>query len=243
MPLPIQFALALVTSVTACSLDGPTAPTPDPDAQVRILLIGNSLTYTNVLPEMLQSLADASGVSRTQVASVAVPNFSLEDHWHAGQARTAIRKGGWTFVVLQQGPSALETSRTHLLLWAGIFAEEIRLHGGQPALFMVWPSADRSFDFERVSESYRLAAELTGGVLLPAGDAWLAAWQRDASLPLYGADGFHPSPMGTYLAAITIFGGLFDRSPVGLPARAGTAILTGATAMLLQQAADEALGR
>jgi hypothetical protein len=98
-----------------------------------------------------------------------------------------------------------------------------------------------------VSETYRLAAEAINGRLAPAGDAWLAAWGRSATLPLYGSDGFHPSIMGTYLAALTIFGAVYERSAVGLPARLATPALSfqvpSAEAALLQAAADEANGR
>jgi hypothetical protein len=65
-------------------------------------------------------------------------------------------------------------------------------------------------------------------------------------LPLYGDDGFHPSPMGTYLAAIAIYAELLEASPVGLPGRLSirgspTPVidLAGPDAATLQAAADE----
>ena len=58
------------------------------------------------------------------------------------------------------------------------------------------------------------------GLLLPAGDAWRAAWAADARLPLYGPDGFHPSPMGTYLAALVIYEN-FRLTAAGAPVPAG----------------------
>jgi len=81
------------------------------------------------------------------------------------------------------------------------------------AMFMVWPSAARSGDLDGVRASYEGAATLTGGVLLPAGDAWRAAWRREPRLALYGPDGFHPSAPGSYLAALTIFHALTGRLP------------------------------
>lgn len=52
-------------------------------------------------------------------------------------------------------------------------------------------------------------------MLLPVGEAWRAAWREDASLALYSSDNFHPSPAGSYLAALVIYEQLF-----GQPARA-----------------------
>ena len=36
----------------------------------------------------------------------------------------------------------------------------------------------------------------------------VAAWRQDPGLRLYGSDGFHPTVLGSYLAALVIYGGL-----------------------------------
>jgi hypothetical protein len=98
-------------------------------------------------------------------------------------------------------------------------------------------------DFDASAESYRLAAEDIGGPFLAAGNAWRAAWAVDAGLPFYSSDGFHPSVTGSYLAALTIFGGLFHRSVVGSPrgltVTGGFFQLDAQLALALQQAADQ----
>ena len=95
--------------------------------------------------------------------------------------------------------------------------------------------------------SYRNAAIASRSELLPAGDAWRAAWRRDPKLQLYGPDGFHPSRLGTYLAALVIYAGLVKASPVGLPRVVqmpnGRYSVPLGRARLLQRAAAEALRR
>ena len=245
-PIPQLLSLVLASLVSAClDTESSTGPTTDPNAEVRILFIGNSLTYVNNLPGMVKALSDSIGAPLTQTAAVAFPDYALEDHWNSGQARTTLEQGGWTHVIMQQGPSALPESRQNLLQWVVPFDQAIRQQGGQPGMYMVWPSSARDFDFDRVSETYRLAAEAIDGALYPAGDAWRAAWRRDASLQLYGGDGFHPSVMGTYLAAITITAMIHQRSPVGMPATIripeGTVSLPAELALLLQESAAEAI--
>ncbi|MBI4752290.1 MAG: hypothetical protein HY774_27695 [Acidobacteria bacterium] len=186
---------------------------------LRVLFIGNSLTYVNHLPAMLEAMARESGQPPLVYQSIAFPDFSLEDHWKQGDARRSISSGKWDVVVMQQGPSALPESRVLLLEYVKKFSKEIRNSGAKPAMYMVWPAKERSFDFERVSESYRLAAKEAGGMLFPVGDAWRTAWKRDAKLPLYGGDNFHPSEAGTYLAAAVMYEHLYRRSSVGLPAQ------------------------
>jgi hypothetical protein len=59
-------------------------------------------------------------------------------------------------------------------------------------------------------------------VLVAVGEGWRAAWRRDASLPLYNGDDFHPSPMGSYLGALMFAQRLTGRSPVGAPSPASS---------------------
>ena len=165
---------------------------------------------------------------------VAVGGFSLEDHWNQGDAQRTIANGRWNFVVLQQGPSALLESRRLLVEYARRFGEVIRKTGARPALYMVWPSRDRRQDYSGVSQSYRAAAKAVNGLILPAGDAWSLVLQRRRELALYSDDGLHPTVAGTYLAALVIYQGLYDRSPIGLPP---VAVLSATDARLLQDAA------
>ena len=214
---------------------------------VRILFIGNSLTYVNDVPGIVETFARARGAAAV-CRSVVAGGFSLEDHWNQGGARKALAAEKWDYVVLQQGPSALPESRQILIRDARRFAPLIRKAGAWPALYMVWPSVSRHGDFGGVSDSYRLAARDIDAILLPAGDAWRIVETDAPKLRLYSPDGLHPTPAGSYLAALVIYAGLFGRSPEGLPARVtlaaeSTISLEPDQAKALQEAAARALGR
>jgi hypothetical protein len=202
-----------------------------------VLFIGNSLTAGNDLPRMVAGIAAADG-KKLRYEVLAVPNSSLEDHLAAPEALRAIRRGGWGAVVLQQGPSAQPVSRAVLIRDARRFADEIRAAGARPALLMVWPVRGHSFD--AVSASYREAATKSGSLIIPAGEAWRIALRMDATLPLYSADGFHPSPAGTYLAALTAYRALFDRLPPP-EATLQSVRLTAEQAQVLHDAATQAV--
>lgn len=195
---------------------GPGTAGPAPAGE-RVLFVGNSLTYGNDLPLLVEALSQAGG-RPLSVDSVTYGGVSLEDHWGL-KTQDRIAAGGWRYVVLQQGPSALLESRVNLREWTARFDTVIKQAGARTAMYMVWPESYRREAFPDVSASYRLAAEDVGGVLLPVGDAWLAAWRRNPALPLYGSDGFHPTLTASYLAALTIYAGLTGGSPVGLPTR------------------------
>ncbi len=212
----------------------------------RVLFIGNSLTYWNDLPLILQALADSAGGASLAVMTVAFPDYNLDDHRGQGAAQRAIALGGWEAVVLQQGPSSLPENRAQLRTSVGVLNVSIRGVGAIPALYSVWPQATRRGDFDAAIESYRLAAEDVNGLLFPVAAAWLAAWERDPALALYSPDGLHPSIAGSYLAALVMYGVLSDRSPIGLPARVRLASgaelgVSGAAAAHLQAVAAAVL--
>jgi len=236
--------IACVFGLTACTPQRAMIPSAPTGPGVHVLFVGNSLTYVNDLPAILEAMADSGHQRLLETRAVARPDFSLEDHWNDGDARAAIAKGGWNVVVLQQGPSSLETSRALLIDYVRRFDDPIRQVGARTALYQVWPTSDRAADFPRANESYRLAADAVHGILFPVGEAWLAAQRIDPSIPLYAFDGLHPSPEGSYLAALVMYATLYSRSPLGLPTslrlRNGSSFgVDGAVAATLQAAAEQ----
>lgn len=237
--------LALAPALSRCT-DG--AAPPPPVEVAKVLFIGNSLTAANDLPEMVRALAVLGGHPEPDIGAVLRGGYSLGDHLTEGTAQQTIQSDAWSIVILQQGPSGLPESRVQLVADTRRFDDIDRAAGARTGLYMVWPDNSRLTAFDSVSLSYRSAAAAVDGMLFAAGDAWRAAWHRDPTLPLYGPDGFHPSPEGSYLAALVIYAGLYHETPVGLPARftvgkAGwTLDVPIAHAQVLQAAAAEVAG-
>jgi hypothetical protein len=67
---------------------------PRPPNGMRVLFIGNSLTYVNDLPWTVSNLA-ARTRDAVQTAQFAFPDYALEDHAMQGDAVRAINHGGW----------------------------------------------------------------------------------------------------------------------------------------------------
>jgi len=184
--------------------------------QDKMLFIGNSLTAGNNLPLMLSRIALQAG-KQLQTQSVLMGGAALEDHWRNGDAQRAIASGDFPLVSLQQGPSSLPESQVNLRTWALRFNTTIRANGGRPLLYMVWPDRSRLAFFDDVRDSYKNAALDTRGAFAPAGVTWQLGWAADPALPLYDSDQFHPSTLGTYAAALTLFCTIYRQSPEGLP--------------------------
>jgi hypothetical protein len=239
----IRVSRVLLCGISVACFGGSDPVAPLPEGGHRVLFIGNSLTYENDLPATLAELAASVG-DTIRVRTVALPNFALIDHYNGGSnALAQIATGGWEYVVMQQGPSSTQINRDSLILTARLFEPHIRSAGATPALYMVWPTIDRFRFFDEVRISYEMAADAVNGVFMPAGRAWITAWETDPDLELYAPDGLHPSPLGTYLAALVIYERITGHDARLLP---GQAVVQGipvnapeSTIRLLQRAAHE----
>ncbi len=216
-----HFAILVAGVGLGCAAATAVSPTVDSEGE-SILFIGNSLTASNDLPAQVAEIATAAG-HHLRTSAVTAPGASLLDHWKDGRAVRAIRDGRWSVVVLQQGPSTLPESRAELIASTRRFAAEIRRVGGRPALLMVWPLPGQQAT--AVSASYRAAAEANDALLLPAGDAWTIVGSRDSSIVLVGSDGFHPSVLGTYAAALTVACTLLPEDRPSLARAVGASVL------------------
>lgn len=207
-----SFQFCLIALVFALNISAQDKPKD----KLRVLFVGNSLTYANNLPEIVAGLARSAKQPKLVYKMVAYPNFSLEDHWNKGEVQKLLAKEKWDFVVMQQGPSAFSDGRKVLIDYAKKYAEPIANAGAKPAFYMVWSSADRLQDFAGVSTTYKAAAKEIDGLFIPAGEAWLEVWKREPKFNLYSEDNFHPNLAGSYLAALVIYQQIYRQSPIGL---------------------------
>ena len=73
----------------------------------------------------------------------------------------------------------------------------------------------------QLAEAYTSAGNANHAMVIPAGLAFARSVEKRPDLNLYAADKRHPSLLGTYLATATVFGALYNKSPVGNSYTAG----------------------
>jgi hypothetical protein len=220
-------------------------------AGYRVLFVGNSLTYTNDLPGMLDRLVAARpGPLPMFVVSDTRPSTGL-DYWAGNDGlRKLIAGVPWNVVVLQERsvtPSLDAATRLHYMdgpLRA--LDAEAGARGARTMLFETWAHEQGAFDGDsydamqsRVDSSYEEDGASIGAQVATVGRAWQAVHGLRPALDLWGDDGTHPSESGTYLAACIFYAMLTHRSPVGDPYLAG---IDPPTAHMLQQMAAETTG-
>jgi len=189
---------------------GPTAP--HAREPVRILLIGNSYSFYNDLPDLLASQAAANEI-QAQVRIIARNGASLEEHWQDGQAASLLQAQRWDFVVLQERSSIARDETDRAASFAALFDREIRSAGGRTLLYAT-PSGKGDVTTQTaIDRSYRrIAAELDATVV-PVGAAFQKAYAAMPDAALHAPDGIHPGAMGTWLAAYVFYATLFGQLP------------------------------
>lgn len=176
---------------------------------VKVLFVGNSLTYTNDLPQLVKKTARQKGVS-LKTKMIAFPNYAIEDHWNDGVVQKEIKKNSYDFVILQQGPSSQPPGRKMLFEYGKKFSDLCKKNDAQLCYLMVWPSLTYYHTFDGVIKNYREAAAENDAILCPVGEVWKAHFDVTENLDYYSFDGFHPSLKGSQVAAEVIVEHLFN---------------------------------
>jgi hypothetical protein len=201
----------------------------DAENPVRILFIGNSYTFYNDMPYILEELARASDPPLyVETTMVVEGGESLRGHWERGIAQEHIRTGTYDVVVLQ-GVSGfdyqyfVEGSRRFGIPdvfhdYSRRFSKMAKESGALPAFFSTWiyDSAPEE-DGLMIDYAYMTIAQELNAKIAQVGRVWREALETEPSLRLYNPDRSHPSSTGSYLAAVVFFTTLFGKNPEGLP--------------------------
>ena len=205
--------------------DAPCGPLSR-SACVRVLFLGNSYTYVNDLPTVFRDLA-RSGGRNVETSMVANGGETLAQHAASPDSLGAIRGSRWQFVVLQEQseiPALASAWQTQMFPPAETLVAAIRSAAATPILLETWAHRDglpdQGLDYAAmqaaITQGYRSLGAALGVAVAPAGDTWQTVLRTNPTIALWQADGSHPSPAGTYLAACVLYDRIFDMSPVGI---------------------------
>lgn len=186
---------------------------------IRILFIGNSYTYYNDMPLLLEELAAGSGIVRPiETETIAYGRATLKDHWNKGQAQAAIAGRHWDYVVLQEHSLLPLRDLPRTRQYVHLFNEKIKASGARTILYLTWARAFAPRTQASLDDAYDNIARDIHAAVAPVGPAWQIARRERRGIRLYESDDSHPTLAGSYLAAyvlhVTLFGQLPDASTV-----------------------------
>ena len=191
-----------------------------------ILFVGNSYLYYNnsvhnyvefMLREFygteIETKLSAIGGSRLHhhnIDHLLEPNNLNLDQ----QIDLLIMQGGSTEVITKK-------DQDKFIKTAKEFSAKAQAKEVKTALYMThaFTKADRRFEpnlIKKIAKTYFEAGERSDSIVIPVGLAYEIAYKERPSIKLHHVDGTHPSPLGTYLGAATVFASITGKSPQGL---------------------------
>ena len=176
-----------------------------------ILMLGNSLTFANDMPQMLAALTGAEVVHHTRGGARLSEQLNPATRLGA-QTQAALAGEHWDYVVLQEMSHGPISSPKSFFSSVAQLCEQIRASGAAPVLYATWAYqkgsaklAAKSWDYDAMSlalsEAYRQAARENRALLADVGRQF---YELADTQNLYAPDGVHPSELGSHIAAETI---------------------------------------
>lgn len=178
---------------------------------MRILMLGNSFTFVNNMPEILAQLTGAEVVHHTRggarLAEQLNPNTKI-----GGMTLEALENQKWDYVVLQEMSNGPVTSPERFQNSVKLLCEKIRENGAVPVLYATWAYQRGGKQLERsgmeyetmyrqMYEAYHEAAEQNHARIADVGKRF---YELADAQELYADDGCHPNETGSRIAAETI---------------------------------------
>ena len=229
--------LALAATAFAASAQAPAgAPAIDQARPLRVMLVGNSLTYSNNLPRLLRAIAASQpGGPAIETATYVMPGAELDTLWDDSKAPDALRAGTWDALVLQERgglvrcmsdnrrePECRRSERAHRE-----FTRLATSAGARVLLLETWPplrAADlgdndlRRHLREVYSDAYsQLASRLDGDgaqVEVVEAASVLLAPKQGTGDPHPFSDDMHPGIASSLVMAAQLYSALTGRAPV-----------------------------
>jgi hypothetical protein len=126
------FLIACLLLVPGC------ATTRAAEPPLKVLFIGNSYTYVNDLPSLIEGLADAAGGRKVQTDQHVAGGYTLEQQAKDTKSLAKIREGKWDIVVLQENSLQPILNRESMHKYARVLDAEIKRQGAKTVFYLTW---------------------------------------------------------------------------------------------------------
>ena len=194
-----------------------------------ILFIGNSYLYYNdslhnhfkrIVEEYDTDFDGSASVKSSTIGGSRLKHHDVE-RLIKPKAISSIEK--FELIILQGGstePLSVK-NREEFSFFAKKHIDAIKAKDSQAALYMTHAYVKPHKRFKKnqirvIEDTYTRVGNENGALVIPVGLAFDLAYQENPTIQLHEPDGTHPSLLGTYLAACTVFASIYDKSPIGI---------------------------
>lgn len=178
---------------------------------MRILMLGNSFTAYNNMPQMVAKLTGAEVRSHTRGGARLAEQFNPQTQMGA-RTMDALTNEKWDYVVIQAMSKGPIVGNKAYMRNVGRLCQLAREAGARPVIYATWAYQEgseilakmkMSYDemYQALHDAYLVAAEVNDALMADVGTAFA---QKHKEIELYDPDGRHPSAEGSWLAARVI---------------------------------------
>jgi len=197
---------------------------------LKILFIGNSLTYYNDQPHLFWYMANSVG-KKLYIDQATIPGAHMLDHLGSEFTKDKISSQKWDIVILQEAIDGIAFSENHAYIidYLQEMKTLILANNSQTkiAYFLSWTlkrGYQQGYQFYSYETFQKMLRDGTAAVskkmdfmVAPVGWAWYKVIQEQPEIQLFNMDGSHPSFIGSYLGACVYFVMIFQESVVDNP--------------------------
>jgi len=220
---------SLLATGLAVQAAGPSVKLPQVDTPKRVLFVGNSyLYYNNSMHNHVRRLvaaADPAVGKQLQYKSSTIGGARLSHHnieYLTEPGRIGVKEPFELVIMHGESIDAMTDERRAALRESTIeFNKVITARGGKTALYMthahVKPSKWAGQDMARkTADMYVSIGNEINALVIPVALAFEEAYRQRPDIKLHqDYDGSHPSLIGTYLAACTIYASVYSKPCTG----------------------------
>lgn len=190
--------------------------------QRKVLWIGNSYTEYNWLPYTVKNLSLHYGPWAISPSYCIRGGESLTKHLSNGHAARMIAQGGWHAVIIQEWSQGIYNNEFGEFMPA--VKEMVGLAKAQDAqvyLYQTWARRNEPWRIDTIAKGYADAAKETGASVIPCGRTWQFFREMMPEVVLHTEDNSHPTPLGSFLSALTQWRVLGGQPLQGCPSSVG----------------------
>lgn len=178
---------------------------------MRILMLGNSFTFANNMPDKVSGLTGAEVVQHTRGGARLAEQLNPKTKM-GKLTMTALEKEKWDYVVFQEMSNGPITAKESFFKNTELLCKKIRENGAVPVLYATWAyqkggkqleSFGMTYEemYRRMHDTFYEAAEQNNILIADVGKRFYElADQQD----IYAGDGCHPNEKGSCIAAQVI---------------------------------------
>lgn len=196
----------------------------------KVLFLGNSYTYGNNLPNLIQQMATSTNDILIQDSN-AIGGFRFMDHVTNQTSLTKLNANQWDYVVLQEqsqmpafplgyvnqnvfpyANQLVNLAKQNYTCEVPLFFTTWGRKNGDPQICLNGQCTYTVMD-DLLQQRYRAMADTNKGVVSPVAQVWRYIRANHPTIELYTSDESHPSLAGSMAAAYAFYVAIFKKDP------------------------------